>query len=81
VILFGFRHTLRLVSSQASGVSVEAIQDVLSYLVAERQQLRSDGATPAALEANRRAIVAMQTRLGRAFGERHAARRTPVVVR
>ena len=66
--------TLRLVGTQLSDVSVEAIQDVLSYLVAERQQLRADGATPVTLEANRRAIAAMQARLGRALGERHAAR-------
>jgi hypothetical protein len=42
---------------------------VLSYLVAERQQLRSRGADEAELEANRQAIVAMQWRLGRAAGD------------
>jgi hypothetical protein len=49
--------------------SVDAIRQVLSYLVAERQQLRSRGADEAELEANRQAIVAMQWRLGRAAGD------------
>ena len=46
--------------------SLEAIRRVLSYLVSERQQLRSHGADEAELEANRQAIAAMQWHLGRA---------------
>ena len=47
--------------------SVEAMQHVLSYLVTERQHLRTHGAEGAELEANRRAIVAMQWRINRAL--------------
>ena len=46
--------------------SVEAIRQVLSYLLTERRKLRSAGADDAELEANRLAIAAMQWRLGRA---------------
>jgi lipid-binding SYLF domain-containing protein len=49
-------------------VSIDALHRVLSYLVGERQRLRSNEATPAELEANRRAIVAIQMQLGRALG-------------
>jgi hypothetical protein len=56
--------------------SVEALERVLSYLVKERQRLRSDGADPLELEANRRAIGAMQIRLGHAHGGRYASKRT-----
>ena len=52
--------------------SVEALEGVLSYLVAERQQLRSHGSPQAELEANRLAIVAIQWQLARALGERYA---------
>lgn len=54
--------------------SVEAMREVLSFLVTERQQLRAHGAPKAELEANRQAIVAMQWRLGRALGEEHGSR-------
>jgi hypothetical protein len=54
--------------------SLEAIRRVLSYLVSERQQLRSHGADEAELEANRQAIAAMQWRLGRTSGGEYAAR-------
>jgi hypothetical protein len=53
--------------------SLEAIRRVLSYLVSEREQLRCHGADGAELEANRRAIAAMQWRLGRAAGGEDAA--------
>jgi hypothetical protein len=51
--------------------SVEAIRDVISYLVVERQSLRTRGAEKPELEANRQALVAMQAQLGRALGEQH----------
>ncbi|CAN5223362.1 hypothetical protein BH18ACT12_BH18ACT12_00800 [soil metagenome] len=47
------------------------MSQVLSYLVIERQELRSRGADKVELEANRQAIIAMQRQLGRALGERH----------
>ena len=46
--------------------SVDAIKQVLSFLVAERQRLYSHGADAAELEANRQAILAMEWRLVRA---------------
>ena len=46
--------------------SVEAVRQVLDYLVRERRHLRARGAEPAELEANRKAIAAMETRLSRA---------------
>jgi hypothetical protein len=49
--------------------SVQAMRQVLSYLMTERQQLRAHGATAAEVEANRRAIVAMEWQLGHALGE------------
>jgi len=54
--------------------SVEAFERVLSYLVTERQRLRASGAEKVELEANRQAIVAMQSQLGRVLGDRHAAK-------
>jgi hypothetical protein len=39
------------------------MQQVLSYLMWERQQLRAHGANGAELEANEKAIVAMQWHL------------------
>jgi hypothetical protein len=51
--------------------SVEALERVLSYLVRERQELRRGGVPGAELEANRRAIVALQWQLDRALGERY----------
>ena len=58
---------------QVSQVSIDALQRVLSYLVGERQRLRTNDATPAELEANRRAIVAIQMQLGRALGRRYGS--------
>jgi hypothetical protein len=52
---------------------VEALGQVLSYLVTERQRLRHEGADRVTLEANRRAIVSTQSRLSRALSERYAA--------
>jgi hypothetical protein len=48
--------------------SVEALERVLSYLVTERQRLRSVDAGKAELEANRLAIVAIQSHLGQVLG-------------
>jgi hypothetical protein len=52
--------------------SADAIRHVLSYLVAEREQLRLHGADEAELEANRQAILAMQWHLDRAVGDAQA---------
>jgi hypothetical protein len=60
-------------AAQQTSPSVEAMSQVLSYLVNERQQLRTHGATKLELEANRKAIVAMQWRLNRALGLEHAS--------
>ena len=51
--------------------SVEALNQVLTYLVSERQLLRAHGASSIELEANRKAIVAMQWRLNRRLGDDH----------
>lgn len=52
--------------------SVEALNNVLSYLVSERQSLRAHGASSIELEANRKAIVAMQWRLNRRLVDEHS---------
>ena len=57
--------------------SVEALEGVLSYLVGERQQLRSHGAPQPELEANRLAIVAIQWQLARALGDRYSSPSEP----
>jgi hypothetical protein len=54
--------------------SVQAIRQVLSYLLAERRRLRSHGAEEAEFEANRQAIEAMQWHLARAAGGEVAER-------
>jgi hypothetical protein len=54
--------------------TVEALERVLSYLVGERQRLRSDEANRVELEANRRAIVAIQNQLSQAHGRRHGSK-------
>ena len=46
--------------------SVEAVRQVLDYLVRERRRLHASGAEPVELVANRKAIAAMETRLSRA---------------
>lgn len=43
--------------------SVEALRNVLSYLVAERHRLRSHEGSPVELEANLKAIAAIRSRL------------------
>jgi hypothetical protein len=58
-------------AAQQTSASVEAMNQVLAYLVDEREQLRAHGGTKPELEANRKAIVAMQWRLNRALGLRH----------
>lgn len=55
--------------------SIDALRRVLSYLVKERQDLRAHDASRAELEANRRAIVAMQMQLARALGREHGPAR------
>lgn len=60
-------------AAQQTSASVEAMSQVLAYLVNERQQLRTHGATRVELEANRKAIVAMQWRLNRALGMEHGS--------
>lgn len=60
-------------AAQQTQASVEAMSEVLAYLVNERQQLRAHGASKIELEANRKAIVAMQWRLNRALGSEHAS--------
>jgi hypothetical protein len=52
--------------------SVEALERVLSYLVCERQRLRAAEADKSELEANRLAIVSIQSHLGRALAARHS---------
>jgi hypothetical protein len=46
--------------------SIEAMEHVLSYLMWERQQLRSHGVNGAELEANEKAIAAMQWHIAQA---------------
>jgi hypothetical protein len=53
--------------------SLDALHRVLSYLVVERQRLRSNDAPQVELEANRKAIVAMQMQLARALGRRYGS--------
>jgi hypothetical protein len=59
--------------------SVEAMSQVLAYLVTERQSLRARDASTVELEANRQAIVAMQWHLNRALAAAHGA--PPATVR
>jgi hypothetical protein len=65
-------HTLGVATAEARTDSVEALERVLSYLVTERQRLRAGGADKSELEANRLAIVSIQSHLGQALGARHA---------
>jgi hypothetical protein len=58
---------------EVSQSSIDALHHVLSYLVGERQRLRAHEGTNAELEANRRAIVAIQMQLGRALGLRYGS--------
>jgi hypothetical protein len=58
---------------EGTNCSVDAIKQVLAYLVAERRHLHSHGAEEAELEANRKAIAAMTLRLQRALHTDSAA--------
>lgn len=49
--------------------SVEAMRNVLSYLVAERHQLRAHSADAVELDANLKAIAAIRSRLTHALVE------------
>jgi hypothetical protein len=49
--------------------SVEAMRNVLSYLVEERHRLRGQGADAVELDANLKAIVAIRSRLTHALVE------------
>ena len=62
-----------MAAAEQTSASVEAMSQVLAYLVNERQQLRTHGATKVELEANRKAIVSIQWRLNRALGLKHAS--------
>ena len=63
-----------MATTEVNAWSVEALEKVLAYLVRERQRLRTDGAGRAELEANRLAIVSIQSHLGRALGELNGRR-------
>jgi hypothetical protein len=52
-------------------VTVEALQEQLAELVAQRQALRAGGASGAELERNRRRILRAQARLSHALIARH----------
>jgi hypothetical protein len=52
--------------------SVEAVRHVLDYLVRERRRLRASDAGAIELEANRKAIAAMESQLGRAVSRTRA---------
>lgn len=55
------------------GLTVEELIGHIADLVLERQRLRADGATPAALEDNRVALVHAHWQLSHALIERHCA--------
>lgn len=67
-----------MASVEVPEASVDALRRVLSYLVVERQRLRAHDAPRVELEANRKAIVAMQMQLavalGRSYGPARAER-------
>jgi hypothetical protein len=63
-------------ATEANPTSVEALERVLSYLVTERQHLRAAGADKSELEANRLAIVSIQSHLGRALGVANGRRKS-----
>jgi hypothetical protein len=54
-----------------SAVSVESLVVRIAELVAERQDLRSSGAAPAAIERNRIQIARAQWELAHALIDRH----------
>jgi hypothetical protein len=63
-----------MATTETNADSVEALERVLSYLVRERQRLRTAGAERVELEANRLAIVSIQSHLVRALGALNAQR-------
>ena len=63
-----------MATTEVNAGSVEALEKVLSYLVRERQRLRTEGAGRAELEANRLAIVSIQSHHARALGQLNARR-------
>ncbi len=63
--------TLRSLSGSAMRADVEALIDLQSRLVRERQSLRTDGGDEAALEQNRLAIVTCQWELSQALIQRY----------
>jgi hypothetical protein len=44
-------------------MTVESLTEEIGHIVAERQELRAGGATPARLEENRRRLAAAQAQL------------------
>jgi hypothetical protein len=54
--------------------SIDAMRQVLAYLTQERHRLEGRGAGPAELEANGKAIAAMQARLLNALARAAASR-------
>jgi hypothetical protein len=54
--------------------SVETLADEIGRIVAERQDLRANGAPPDALEENRRRLAAAQSELSRLLIERYLVR-------
>jgi citrate synthase len=52
-------------------LSVEALQERIGSIAAERQELRFHGAAPADLEENRRLLAATQWELSHALIERY----------
>ena len=58
-------------ASSEQGAGVEVLRTRISEIVADRQQLRSSGATRASLEDNRLRLVHRQSELCRALIEQH----------
>jgi hypothetical protein len=63
--------TLRSLSDSRARADVEALTDLHSTLVRERQTLRTGGADDSVLEQNRLAIVSCQWELSRALIQRY----------
>jgi hypothetical protein len=60
------------ISTDPAGDPVADAQRIINSLVSERQALRSAGAPPERIEANRLALVYWQDRLARALVAAHA---------
>jgi hypothetical protein len=77
------RRTLRrraMAMVERSPGSVEAMRHVLSYLLEEREQLRAKGRTAVELDANRKAIAAMEWQLEHALTVARLAPASPGLV-